>query len=115
MMTFDEVSAKITNAAKTHGFNIEQGQKDRLPRIMANEENGYVNICLLDVIDFPKCDYAKGHIAGHIEIRASVSRMGGNPTPEELLNASEQIKEAALLVLELQGSDLAYSETRRGF
>lgn len=115
MMNFDEVLAKITSAAKAHGFNVEQEQKDRLPRITANEDNGYVNIRLLDVIDFPKCDFAKGHIAGHIEIRASVSRMGGNPTPEELLNASEQIKEAALLVLELQGSDLAYSETRRGF
>ena len=115
MMTFDEVAAKITNAAQTRGFNVEQGQKDRLPRITANGENSYVNICLLDVIDFPKCDYAKGHIEGHIEIKASVSRMGGNPPPEELLNASEQIKEAALLVLELQGSDLAYSETRKGF
>ena len=115
MMQFNEVLTTITSAAKARGFNVEQDQKDRLPRITANEDNGYVSICLLDVIDFPKCDFAKGHIAGHIEIKASVSRMGGNPTPEELLNAAEQIKEAALLVRELQGSDLAYFETRKGF
>ena len=113
MMSFDEVSAKITNAAKIHGFSVEYDQRTRLPRITTAEKTSYINICLSDVLEFQKCDYAKGHIVGHVEVTASISRMGGNPTPDELLNAAEQIREAALLVRELQGSDLAYSETRR--
>ena len=115
MTQFNEVLAAINSVAKAHGFKVEHDKRDRLPRITPAEQVSYVNICLFDAPDFPKCDFAKGHVVGHIEIAASVSRMGGNPTPEELLNAAEQIREAALLVRELQSSDLAYSETRKGF
>lgn len=113
MTHFSEILAKIDSTAKAHGFSVEYEQRGHLPRITTNEKTSYVTICLSDVPDFQKCDYAKGHIVGHVEVTASISRMGGNPTPEELINAAEQIKEAALLVQELQGSDLAYSEIRR--
>ena len=114
MKQFHEILETISSAAKAHGFNAGYEPGDRLPRITASGNAGYVNISLLDVPDFPMCDFASGRFEGRIEVTASVSRMGGNPTPEELLNAAEQIREAALLVRELQSADLGYSEIRKG-
>ena len=36
--------------------------------------------------------------------------MGGNPTPEDLLKASEIIRRGAELVQELEGMKLSYTE-----
>jgi hypothetical protein len=37
--------------------------------------------------------------------------MGGNPTPEDLIRASEIIREGAELVKELEAMNLSYTET----
>lgn len=41
---------------------------------------------------------------------ASLASMGGTPTPEELLRASDIIRQGALLVQELEGMKLSYTE-----
>ena len=45
-----------------------------------------------------------------VDVKASVRKMGGNPTPEELLDAADQIRRGAELARNLQEMDLAYTE-----
>ena len=46
----------------------------------------------------------------NIEVKASIFRMGGETTPDELLAAAEEIKRGAELARELQKMNLSYSE-----
>ena len=46
-----------------------------------------------------------------IEASASVSRMGGSPTPEELLKAADEIARGAKFTAELQNMKLSYERT----
>ena len=47
----------------------------------------------------------------NLHFQASLASMGGNPTPDELLQAAEIIREGALLVQELEAMNLSYTET----
>ena len=45
-----------------------------------------------------------------LHVQASLASMGGNPTPEDLLRASEIIRTGAELVMELESKGLSYTE-----
>ena len=55
-------------------------------------------------------DWSKREVTMNLHFRASLASMGGEPTPEDLLNAAEIIKAGALLVLELEAMNLSYKE-----
>ena len=46
----------------------------------------------------------------NLHFRASLACMGGEPTPEDLLLASDIIRRGAELVQELEAMDLSYTE-----
>ena len=53
----------------------------------------------------------KKRIAAYtVDVKVSIRKMGGNPTPEELLEAADQIRRGAELARNLQGMGLAYTE-----
>ncbi len=44
-----------------------------------------------------------------VEVQASVRKMGGQPTAEELFEAADQIRRGAELMRHLQSMDLRYT------
>ena len=111
-MTRQEVFTKIMDTAMAHGFQTGYNKSsDSYPWISDKSARRYTNIQLTEKYDVERTDYKNGIYAGHIEISASVSRMGGNPDAEELLDAADQIRRAGELVKAFESMDLSYRET----
>ena len=79
-----------------------------------DSEIRYVNITVFETLDFNRCDIEKQIKAGHFEISAAVSRMGGSPDVDELMIAADQIRRAAEFVKACAAMDLTYREDADG-
>lgn len=99
---------KIIEAAEKRGFKTGFYSKGYDLWIEPKEGEKYISFIISDRLDADRCDFENHIVACHFEVKASVCRMGGEPTTEELLMAAEQIKQGALLTKELKGIDLAY-------
>ena len=114
-MTMQEVFTKIMDTATAHGFHTGYNKSsDSYPWISDKSARRYTKIQVTEKFDVERTDYKNAIYAGHIEISASVSRMGGNPDAEELLDAADQIKRAGELVKTFESMDLSYRETVNG-
>ena len=51
---------------------------------------------------------AAGKVWMNVLVAASVSSMGGNPTPDDLLAVSDEIARGARMVAELQSVNLSF-------
>lgn len=103
-MTINEVKNIITATANEYGFQTSESAFSRLPIIESEE----LNFSLLERHDG---DWEACKVTVHIEAAASVRKMGGSPTVEELLKTAEEIKRGAELVAKLQSLELAFTET----
>ena len=103
-MTLNDVCEHIRETANNYGFEVEQSSFSRLPIIRSEE----LNFMLLERCD---ANWEKRYATIHLEISASVRRMGGSPTVEELLKTAEEIKRGAELVQKLQSMSLCLEET----
>ena len=74
---------------KNAGFDAEMSRMSELP-VLRHTDKDYANITL-----YPECD-------------ASVRQMGGSPSVEELLDAAEQIKSAAMFMKTVNQMELKY-------
>ena len=98
-----QIQERIENAAAQHGFSVKYAGRDWLPDIVS--EN--MNFILLGQTD-PTSDWKSGRVRVNIMASASVSRMGGDPTPDELLQTADEIRRGAELLRELQNAGLSY-------
>ena len=71
----------------------------------------YINIQIFQNNNLEKTDWENRIACISIEAWASVSRMGGNPTPEELLKAADEIARGAKFTAELLSMGLSYNRT----
>ena len=97
-----EVVEIITSKATEYGFKVEDG--GMLPRIIASS----LNISVMADCDYDKSDMAAGKVWMNVLVAASVSSMGGNPTPDDLLAVSDEIARGARMVAELQSINLSF-------
>ena len=76
----------------------------------SNKRTGqdYINIQIFQNSNLDKTDWEKRIGCIEIEACASVSRMGGSPSTEELLKASDEIARGAKFTAELQNMKLSY-------
>ena len=58
----------------------------------------------------PDTDWSKREVTMNLHFRASLACMGGEPTPDDLLLASDIIRRGAELVKELEAMNLSYTE-----
>ena len=108
-MTKNDIKAIITATAARRGFTAEENSFLRWPNI-TEPTSHYLNFCITE--EYPEnTDWSKRSVEVRIRIRASLATMGGNPTPEDLIQASEIIREGAELVKELEAMNLSYTET----
>ena len=107
-MTKKEIAEIIESKAAEYGFEIEENSLGWNNKRMGQD---YISIQIFQNNNLEKTDWEKriGHI--DIEACASVSRMGGNPTPEELLKAADEIARGAKFTAELQSMGLSYERT----
>jgi len=107
-MTKQEVNEIITSKAAEYGFEIEENSMG-----WNNKRTGqdYINIQIFQNSNLEKTDWGNHKACIDIEASASVSRMGGSPTPEELLQAADEIARGAKFTAELQRMELSYERT----
>ena len=107
-MTKQEVNEIISSKATEYGFEMEENSMG-----WNNKHTGkdYINIQILQNSNLDKTDWENRIGCIDIEASASVSRMGGSPTPEELLKAADEIARGAKFTAELQSMGLSYERT----
>lgn len=85
---------------KNAGFDAEMSRMSELP-VLRHTDKDYANITL-----YPECDLENS--AYLVKANASVRQMGGSPSVEELLDAAEQIKSAAMFMKTVNQMELKY-------
>ena len=108
-MTKEQVIATIKEAAERHGFTTCKYTMTRLIEIKESGDTHYLNFTITERFA-EDTDWSKREVTMNLHFRASLASMGGEPTPEDLLNAAEIIKAGAFLVLELEAMNLSYTE-----
>ncbi|MBR4696070.1 MAG: hypothetical protein IKO94_08315 [Selenomonadaceae bacterium] len=107
-MTKQEVNEIISSKAAEYGFEIEENSLG-----WNNKRTGqdYISIRIFQNNNIDKTDWENRIGCIDIEACASISRMGGSPTPEELLKAADEIARGAKFTAELQSMGLSYERT----
>ena len=102
-MTRQEAKDLIRSAIIANGFKVEPEESERaMPRVKRSDQD-YISIQIFEDTDTEKTDWAAMHIFVNIKVRASVCQMGGDPTTEDLMRASDEIARAAELKTALEG------------
>lgn len=106
-MTKNEIKDLIIKTAAEYGFETEETRWSTLPQIKKTTEN-YISFTIND--SWLGFDFENKTALRAAEIRSSVCQMGGNPTPEDLLRAADEIRRGAELTAKLQSMNLEYTE-----
>ena len=102
--TKEELSKDIARAAEAFGFKIGDPKLFfGFPMIISEEVNFTYATNISD-----ESDWQAGRIVTELRVIASVRKMGGAPTPEELMKTAAEIKRAAELTCSMQ--KLKYEE-----
>lgn len=105
-MTKAQVNEVIKEAAKAHGFvTAKELGFQGITEIISEELN-----FIFTVQNTENTDWAAHRIEQRLTIEASVRRMGGQPTVEELLKTADEIRRGAELAAELQDMKLIWTE-----
>jgi hypothetical protein len=105
--TKEELSRDIARAADAYGFRIGDPKLYfGFPQISSEEVNFTYATNISD-----ESDWQTGRIVTELRVIASVRKMGGAPTPEELMKTAAEIKRAAELTCGMQM--LKYEEQYR--
>ena len=108
-MTKEQVIAIIKEAAERHGFTTCKYTMTRLIEIKEPGETHYLNFTITERFA-EDTDWSKREATMNLHFRASLASMGGEPSPEDLLIASDIIRRGAELVKELEVMNLSYTE-----
>ncbi len=103
-MTLNDACEHIRETANAYGFEVEQSQLFRLPVIRSEE----LNFCLLEKHDYNREERT---VTTRVLPSASVRRMGGSPTVEELLKTAEAIRRCADLAPPFQPIEPSLTDT----
>ena len=109
-MTKEQVIAIIKEAAERHGFTTCKYSMTRLIEIKEPGETHFLNFTIWERVA-PDADWSRREVTMNLHFRASLACMGGEPTPEDLLLASDIIRKGAELVKELEALNLSYTVT----
>ena len=105
-MTKAQVNEKIKAAAQAHGFKTgDELNFQGITEIISEELN-----FTFTVQHTENTDWAAHRIEQSLTVTASVRRMGGQPTVEELLKTADEIKRGAELTAEIQSMNLTWTE-----
>lgn len=99
-MTKQEVIECIQNEARAFGFVCRENKYANFGfEIEANEH--VVNVTINDKWEIK---IEEKQVIHHVKLNASISMMGGNPTPEKLMEYADIIKNAARLCMRFENT-----------
>ena len=113
-MTRDEAIRAVIKKAEKFGLKGGYNEVSGSYWVSVTGKPGYTHITITEKTDRERCDYQKFIYAGHFEVSAEVSRMGGNPDAEELFQAAAQISLAAGFVKACGEEDFSYRQDANG-
>lgn len=103
-LTFENVQKSIEAYAETFGFAV---LPDMYPQVIDPKEGRHVvNFTTTGV---QRWNRDRFEVIVSLRFAASIACMGGNPTPDDLLEAAQVITNAAALVKTLNAAELAYT------
>ena len=108
-MKKEQAISIIKETAERRGFVTNIYQWTSLIEIQEPGDTHFLNFMVTENTA-PDTDWSQRKVTMDLHFRASLASMGGNPTPEDLLKASEIIRRGAELVQELEGMKLSYTE-----
>jgi len=106
-MTRAELNETIKKAAAAHGFETS---KENGVFGLIDIKSEEMNFTYGTSTDTEGTDWSKRVVETAITVTASVRKMGGRPTPEELLKTADEIRRGAELAAELQNMHLTFTE-----
>lgn len=107
-MTREEAVQTIKDLIWMNGFEPEMNERFSPLPFIKGMSDLYIDVSIRERVDLEHCDFQNRVAAYRIEVSSSVRKMGGNPTPEELLDAADQIRRGAELTMNLQKENLTY-------
>lgn len=105
-MTKQEVIECIQNEARAFGFVCREDKYDYYGLVIETVEH-VVNFFINDKWEIKN---EEKQVIHHVKLNASISLMGGNPTPEKLMEYADIIKNAARLCMRLENDHLNWIE-----
>lgn len=106
-MTKIEAETIIREAAERHGFTVDRYLFDGALYIHEYDTH-YLNFVIHRKTI--RVDRERNGCTFQLTFSATLATMGGNPTPDDLLQASEIIHDGAMLIKELNGAELICTE-----
>ena len=102
--------AKLETILNTHGFTNRRNQYGNEAVIDMEKGTNYVNIQIWDKHDRYENtqNFEDFKAYGHLEVTASICRMGGEMDAAEFTRAADQMKRCSELMKELETADLSY-------
>lgn len=107
-MTREQAILHMIRAAEKYGFEtFFYPTDDVIPSIKQTDES-YANFTIRS--EYENMDHEKRQATRRVTVTAQVCRMNTNADAAELIRASQEIMNAALLVMELEKLDLCWTE-----
>lgn len=106
-MTRAELNEIIGKVAAEHGFETS---KENGVFGLIDIKSEEMNFTYSTSTDTEGTDWRNGVVETAITVTASVRKMGGSPSPEELLKTADEIRRGAELLAELQSMHLTFTE-----
>ena len=108
-MTKKDALNRLFEEAKKRGFKAGYGWQSN-PYISIDSDTKFADFQIFERFDEENSDWENHIEAGYFEVKASICRMGGDTTPEELLEAAEQIRLTAEFAKECESMNLSFTE-----
>ena len=114
MKATDKAYEKLEAILNAHGFELTEGFAGKQIKVKA--KTAYIGLQLWDKVDGYENtgDFEKFRANGHLEVTASISRMGGEMSAEDFAEAARQMTAAQELLKELENTDLSYKTKING-
>ena len=107
-MTKKEIAEIIESKAAEYGFTM---QENTMGWVNESDRDTCIRIEIRKETDCEKTDWEARKVCQSIKANASICQMGGNPAPEELLKAADEIARGAKFTAEINGMELSCIET----
>ena len=106
-MNKQEIAKVIESKAAEYGLKLQENTMG-----WANESNhdSYIRIEVRKERDYDKTDWEARKVFWDIKANANICQMGGNPAPEELLKAADEIARGARFTAAINSMELSCIE-----
>jgi len=106
-MNKQEIAKIIESKAAAYGFAM---QENTMGWANESDRDSYIRIEVRKERDYDKTDWEARKVFRDIKANASICQMGGNPTPEELLKAADEIARGAKFTADINSMELSCIE-----